>query len=133
MRQKAEKTKQLTEEKQMKLKKILENLPVSAFQMDNLSELGELAEIEITGCYIGDLLSNVLAHARQGELWLTVQTHQNVVAIAQLLNLGGVVFLEGHLPQQETVEKAKRERIPLLTTQERAFEFAAHLTRMGLV
>jgi hypothetical protein len=116
----------------MKLKSILENLPVSAFQMDNLSELGELAEIEITGCYIGDLLSNVLAHARQGELWLTVQTHQNVVAIAQLLNLGGVVFLEGHLPQEDTVKRAKREKIPLLTTQERAFEFAAHLSRMGL-
>ena len=100
------------------IKKDSRNLPVSAFKMDNSLELEELADIEITGCYIGDLLSNVLAHAQQGDLWLTVQTHQNVVAIAQLLNLGGVVFLEGHLPQKDTVERAKYEKIPLITTNE---------------
>jgi hypothetical protein len=87
---------------------------------------------EINGCYIGDLLSNVMAQAQTGNIWLTVQIHQNVVAVAQLLNLGAIVFVEGNLPQEETMEKAQKEKIPLLSTTKSAFELAAGLHSMGL-
>jgi len=89
--------------------------------------------MKIKGCYIGDLLSNVMAHAREADLWLTVQTHQNVVAVAQLLNLGGVVFLEGHLPDEDTIKKAKKEKIPLFSTGDSAYELAGRLYNMGLI
>lgn len=89
-------------------------------------------KMEIAGCYIGDLLSNVMAHAREADLWLTVQTHQNVVAVAQLLNLGGVVFLEGHLPQEDTVKRADAEKIPLFSTEDSAYILAGRLYELGL-
>lgn len=116
----------------MKLKTILEDLPVNSLHAENLLDQNEFAAIEINGCYIGDLLSNVMAHAQTGDLWLTVQTHQNVVAIAQLLNLAGIVFLEGHLPQEETIARARSEKIPLFCTNEGAYEFARRLYKLGL-
>lgn len=116
----------------MKLKKILDTLPVKILNGENLFEQSEFDALEIKGCYIGDLLSNVMGHAQTGDLWLTVQTHQNVVAVAQLLNLGGVVFLEGHWPQEETIAKARQEKIPLFSTKENAYEFARHLYKLGL-
>lgn len=112
--------------------------------MLELKEIVEKLEIEplmpketdftlmIKGCYIGDLLSNVMAHACESDLWLTVQTHQNVVAVAQLLNLGGVVFLEGHLPDEDTIKKAQEEKLPLFSTGNSAYEIAGSLYEMGL-
>ena len=111
----------------MELRKIIEAVHLNSL---NVGEFD--VNTEIRGCYIGDLLSNVMAHAQAGELWLTVQTHQNVVAVGQLLNLGGIVFLEGHLPQEETIEKARKERIPLFSTNEAEYEFVRHLHKLGL-
>jgi hypothetical protein len=111
----------------MELKKIVEK---TGLQLLNGTEL-DLAK-GIAGCYIGDLLSNVMAHAEEADLWLTVQTHQNVIAVAQLLNLGGVVFVEGHLPQEETIAKAQKEKIPLFSTKVSAYELAGCLSKMGL-
>ena len=111
----------------LELKEITENLELEPL----LPKETDLTR-KIEGCYIGDLLSNVMAHAREADLWLTVQTHQNVVAVAQLLNLGGVVFLEGHLPDEDTIKKAKEERVPLFSTGDSAFELAGRLYKMGL-
>ncbi len=111
----------------MELRTIMEVLSLNSLNDGDLS-----VDTEIKGCYIGDLLSNVMAHAQAGDLWLTVQTHQNVVAVGQLLNLGGIVFLEGHLPQEETIAKARQERIPLFSTKESAYELAGYLYKLGL-
>lgn len=111
----------------MELKEIAESI-----QLIFLNEAEVDLEGKIKGCYIGDLLSNVMAHAQAGDLWLTVQTHQNVVAVAQLLNLGGIVFVEGHLPQEETMVKAKQEKIPLFSTKESAYNLAGKLYQRGL-
>ncbi|MGI6588365.1 MAG: serine kinase [Peptococcia bacterium] len=106
---------------------------VEMVQLQSLNKVEVDLNREIKGCYIGDLLSNVMAHAREGDLWLTVQTHQNVVAVAQLLNLGGIVFVEGHLPQEETIVKAKQEQIPLFSTADSAYILAGQLYKRGLV
>ena len=53
---------------------------------------------EIKDVYIGDLLSVVMAHGKEGTLWLTVQKHLNVVAVAQLLDFAGIVFVQGSYP-----------------------------------
>lgn len=111
----------------MELREIIEKLKLKVL---NAGEFDTV--VEIKGCYIGDLLSNVMAHAQSGNVWLTVQTHQNVVAVAQLLNLGAIIFVEGHLPQEDTIEKAGKERIPLLSTEKSAFELAGGLYMMGI-
>lgn len=89
-------------------------------------------EMDMKGCYIGDLLSNVMAKAQAGDLWLTVQTHSNVVAIAVLLNLAGIVIVEGHLPQPQTLEKAQEEGITLLGTSLSSYELACRFASLGV-
>jgi hypothetical protein len=81
-------------------------------------------ELAINGCYVGDLLSNVMARARGGDLWMTVITNQNVVAVAHLINLPAVVFLEGHQPAPETLEKGRLEKIPLFSSDQSAYDLA---------
>lgn len=82
---------------------------------------------KVTGVYVSDLLSDVMGHAREGEVWLTIQTHTNVVAVALLLNLAAVVFTAGAKPDALTIEKAKEEGTVLLTTNLSTFETAGRL------
>ena len=81
----------------------------------------------IDGGYCGDLLSDVMANAPQGCIWLTVQGHQNVVAITVLKEMAAIVLTGGHEPDPETVEKAGVEGIPILAWEGSAY----HLT--GLI
>ncbi len=92
----------------------------------------EIREKEVKGCYIGDLLSNVMAHAQSGDLWLTVQTHSNVVAVAVLLNLAGIVFVEGRQPDQETLVRAQAEGINLFCWSDSAYQLARSLAAAGI-
>jgi hypothetical protein len=78
----------------------------------------------IEGCYIGDLLSNVMAAAAAGQLWFTVITNINIVAVAQLLGLSGIVLLEGRRPAPEVLDRARTEGIPLFSDSAAAYEAA---------
>ncbi|HBG15268.1 MAG TPA: serine kinase [Firmicutes bacterium] len=87
----------------------------------------EKLEQNCTGVYISDLLSDVMGHAKEGEVWITIQTHTNVVAVALLLNLAAVVFTAGTYPDSLTIEKGKEEGIVLLSTKLTTFEAAGRL------
>jgi len=50
--------------------------------------------------------------AKEGDLWVTLPSHLNVVAVASLLNLGGVIITEGHRPDPETIARAESEGSP---------------------
>jgi len=45
--------------------------------------------------YASDLLSDVMAHAGEGDIWVTVQAHQNIVAVATLAELSAVIVAGG--------------------------------------
>jgi hypothetical protein len=77
--------------------------------------------------YCSDLLSDVMANARSGDIWITLQTHQNIVAVALMTDVAGVVFPRGLTADADTLEKAIREEVPLLSSQENAFELAGRL------
>lgn len=87
---------------------------------------------EVTGGYASDLLSRVVARAQPGNLWVTVQVHANVVAVAVLTDLAAVIIAEGAEPDQETVLKAESEGIPLLSTSFSTFEVVARLSELGV-
>lgn len=72
---------------------------------------------EITGAYVSDLLSDVMGNAKEGNIWITVQTHQNVVAVASLKDLSAIIIVKGFLPDPDTIEKSNTERIPVLSTE----------------
>ncbi len=84
------------------------------------------------GAYISDLLSDVMAGAKPGMLWMTIQTHQNVVAVAVLKELAAVLLLGGRQPADDTRDKAEAEGLPILVSEEHAFELAGKLHALGL-
>jgi predicted transcriptional regulator len=85
----------------------------------------EFLDREVSGGYTSDLLSDVMAKAKEGNVWITIQTHQNVVAVASLLGLSAVIMSNGMQPDNSTLEKAKKGEVPILTSEWPSFELGA--------
>ncbi|MDT8902307.1 DRTGG domain-containing protein [Anaeroselena agilis] len=86
----------------------------------------------VTGGYVSDLLSNVMGFAAPGNVWVTMQGHQNIVAVASLAGLAAVVVAGGAAPEPETVAKAEAEGVVLLTSPLTSFELVGQLYRSGV-
>ncbi|MFW6259461.1 MAG: DRTGG domain-containing protein, partial [Tangfeifania sp.] len=82
---------------------------------------------EISGGYVSDLLSDVMGNAAENEVWITLQTHQNVMAIASLKDLAAVILVKGLEPDEDTLEHSNEEGVPLLGTSMQTFEMAGKL------
>lgn len=78
----------------------------------------------VDSLYIGDLLSWVMGHAYDGQAWLTVQSHINIIAVALLKELSCIVILEDAEIPQETIDKANEEHLAILSTSLDAYSFA---------
>jgi hypothetical protein len=87
---------------------------------------------EITGGYVSDLLSDVLANAPKGGVLVTVQVHLNVIAIAVHAELAGVIFALDRVPDETVQAKAVEEGIALYTTKASAFDVVGRLYELGL-
>jgi predicted transcriptional regulator len=85
---------------------------------------------EVTGGYSGDLLSDVMARAKPKDLWITIQGHQNIVAVALLTEVAGIIVSGGIEPERDTLDRADREGIPVLCTPLSAFQVAWQLHDM---
>lgn len=81
----------------------------------------------ISGGYACDLLSDVMGNAQEGQVWITLQTHKNVMAIASLKDLAAVILVKGLKPDDDTKEQSEKEGIPVLSTKEEAFETAGKI------
>ncbi len=81
----------------------------------------------VSGGYVSDLLSDVMGHSKEGELWVTLQSHVNVVAIASLKELSAIVLVKGIVPDADVIRKATEEGIPLLGTDGGTFDTAGKL------
>jgi predicted transcriptional regulator len=104
---------------------------VNRFSLDVLAGEGALDQ-EVTAGYCGDLLSDVMANAEKGTVWITIQRHQNIVAVALLKELAAILLANGHQPDPETVEKARGEGIPLLASSLAAYQLAGKLYEAGI-
>lgn len=82
---------------------------------------------EITGGYVSDLLSDVMGNAAEGEVWITLQTHQNVMAIATLKDLAAVILVKGFEPDEDTIEHSNEEGVPILGTDLGTFEITGEI------
>ncbi len=87
---------------------------------------------EITGGYCGDLLSDVMANSPDGALWMTIQSHQNIVAVSVLREHGAIVLVNGRVPDDDTKAKAEEEGIPILLSPLSGYELAGRLYEMGI-
>jgi predicted transcriptional regulator len=82
---------------------------------------------EVTSGYVSDLLSDVIANAEEGCLWITVQRHLNIVAVAQLKKLAGIVLSRGSEPDAAVLARAEQEGLFILSTAENSFTVAGKL------
>lgn len=82
---------------------------------------------EIEGGYVSDLLSDVMGHADAGQVWITLQTHKNVMAIASLKDLSAVILVKGFKPEDDTAKQSNSEAIPILGTDEETFEICGKI------
>ncbi|OCL25831.1 serine kinase [Orenia metallireducens] len=109
----------------MKIKELVDRLNLEVVVEGNL-------EVEVTGGYASDLLSNVMARSSAGDLWLTIQGHQNIVAIAQLIELSGILVTENFSIDDDTVKKAKELGINILRSKLDTYELAGRLYQLGI-
>lgn len=79
-------------------------------------------DTNVRGGYVGDLLSDVMGNSHEGDLWITRQIHQNIVAVASLKDHAGIVLVQGCEPATDTLEKAEKENIPIMVSDLPAFE-----------
>ena len=82
--------------------------------------------------YAADLLSCAMKGAKKDYLWVTLQSHLNVVAVASLLNLAGVIITEGNQPDQVTIARADEERVTLMVTPKTTYTVVGELTSLGV-
>jgi len=91
---------------------------------------GDQLDQEVTGGYAGDLLSDVIANSKAGQLWITMQVHSNIVAVAVLKDLAGIVVVQGRQPADDTLKKASEENVAILVSKLPAFETAGKLSML---
>ena len=87
---------------------------------------------EVSGGYSSDLLSDVMANSKKGDIWITLQVHPNIVAVAMLKEIAGIVVINGRKPEEQTIEKAESEGLPIMTSDLSAFELVGRLYGMGI-
>jgi predicted transcriptional regulator len=102
--------------RKMKVKELVNAMNLTVFcGQENLDR-------EIKGGYTSDLLSDVMGFAREGQVWITLQTHKNVLAIASLKELAAILLVKGNKPEDDMLEQAVEEGIPVLGTDAQTFE-----------
>jgi predicted transcriptional regulator len=82
---------------------------------------------EITGGYVSDLLSDVMGNAKEGQIWITLQTHQNIIAVASLKDISAIIIVKEFIPEADTIEKSNIENIPVLITDLDTFNITGRL------
>lgn len=102
----------------MKVFQLLDNLDVTLLSgKDGLDKM-------ITGFYVGDMLSWVMAKAEEGQAWITIQTNINVIAVAVMTEVSCIIVAENAEIPHETLVKSDEEGIPILQSSHTAFEIA---------
>lgn len=92
----------------------------------------DFSDITPTHGYVSDMLSCVMTGAKNKSVWVTLQAHNNIVAVACLLEIAAVIITEGAKPDEETITKANEEGITLLSTETNSFSVVGRLWALGL-
>ena len=109
----------------------------------NISELIEYCELKvineiyepernISGCYTSDLLSDVIANSKKDNVWITMQTHLNIIAVASLKELTAIIIVMGREIDKDAIKKAEEEKILLLKTNLTAYQISGKIYECGI-
>jgi len=105
---------------------------INKLDLQVLTEPKDFSSIEVTSGYTSDLLSCVMAGAQNHSVWVTLQAHNNIIAVAALLELNAIIITEDAKPDQATINKANQEDITLLCTPQKSFWVVGKLWELGI-
>src|SRR5215212_8097005 len=114
-------------DKPMNLQQIIDRLNLTV-----LTESLDFAGITPTGGYSSDLLSCVMAGTKKGYVWITLQAHLNIVAVAALNEVAAIIITEGAQPDGASVAKANHQGVILLSTMQSTYEINGKLWLLGI-
>ncbi|HVN16838.1 MAG TPA: DRTGG domain-containing protein [Anaerolineales bacterium] len=111
----------------MTLQELIANLNLTV-----LTAPHDLNAVTPRGGYMSDLLSCVMVGAQPGNIWITLQAHMNVVAVAALREVSAVIITENSQPEEDVIEKANQQNVILLSTSESNYQIAGKLWELGI-
>ncbi|MCZ2127371.1 MAG: hypothetical protein LC099_06305 [Anaerolineales bacterium] len=104
---------------------------IDALQLSVLTEARDFSAISPSGGYASDLLSCVMAGTKKGALWITLQAHMNIVAVAALTEVAAIVITENAQPESAVIAKADEQNVILLSTPKTSYEICGALWEIG--
>ena len=111
----------------MNLQQLIDELNLAV-----LTESRDFSSIIPTGGYSSDLLSCVMAGAKKGYLWTTLQAHLNIVAVAALNEVAAIIITENAQPDAASIAKANQQGVILLSTPKSTYEVNGRLWQAGI-
>ncbi|MCX6269938.1 MAG: serine kinase [Bacteroidetes bacterium] len=108
----------------MKLQEVIDKLSLKA--------LTDVEDRNVSGVHISDMLSEVMSSAQSENLWLTIQTHKNIVSAANLIDISAVIVTNGKIVPEDTIELANRYHVNILSYPEPAFKLVSKLIEAGI-
>jgi hypothetical protein len=105
---------------------------IQKFELSVLTNPKDFALIKPSGGYVSDLLSCVMAGAKPDNLWITLQAHINIVAVAALTDAAAIIITENAQPEPEVIEKANAQGVTLLSTARDSYQMAGQLWELGI-
>ena len=85
---------------------------------------------EVQGVYIGDLLSWVMGRADSQNVWITIMSNINTVAVATLTDISCIVLAEGVMPDEDMLRTANNKDVNILSTDLSAYEAAIKISKI---
>jgi predicted transcriptional regulator len=98
----------------------------------SLKPANEIYDKEIHGVFVSDMLSDVMAGAQAGNLWVTVQTHKNTVAAANLVDISAIIIARGKSVPEDTIQMANRVRLTVFASDKDSYQIAVQLYEAGI-
>lgn len=108
----------------MKVSELKEKLNLTVVTQEDFEDK------DVTGCYIGDLLSRVMGKATRGDLWITIMNNLNIIAVASLTEAACIILCEGVSLEEKITERANDEGVIVLKSEKSAYELAKEISKL---
>ncbi|MEA2066653.1 MAG: iron-sulfur binding hydrogenase [Thermotogota bacterium] len=108
----------------MKLKEIIQKTHLEEVYCND-------KEVKITNGYTGDLLSDVMGNAPDNSVWVTIQSHVNIIAVASIRDIKAIILCNNLEFDKETIAKARENNISLLSSKYNGFQTIFNLFNAG--
>jgi hypothetical protein len=89
----------------------------------------EYEDVSVKGGYTSDLLSDVMAHAEEGSVLITIQAHKNTVAVSSLAGVVGIIVCNNRPVEETMIDAALQEGIAIFQTKENQFQATCRIAQ----